>query len=67
MPSRSRLAKILGLGALAGLVATGTVAARGLRPTGTYTPSEVTTRLRERYRQALDRARDAEAGVAGSE
>lgn len=47
-----RLLKILGLAALAGVVAAGVVAQRRRRAWNAYDPDEVRTRLHERFERA---------------
>ena len=47
-----RLLKILGLAALAGVVAAGVVAQRRRRAWKAYDPDEVRSRLHERFEQA---------------
>lgn len=67
MPSRDRWVKLLGLGAVLGVAATGAVAARVARPQREYARWQVTEHLHRRHSEARRRWSDAEAGVWGSE
>lgn len=65
--TRNRWAKLLGLGAVAGVAATGAVVARTTRPRQDYERWQITERLHARHAEAKARLQDAEAGVWGSE
>ena len=67
MPSRDRWLKLLGLGAVAGVAATGALVARSRRPQRDYERWQVTEHLHRRHTDARRRLEDAEAGVWGSE
>lgn len=53
--NRNRAWKLVGLAALAGVVATGALVARDERQRRSYTPDEVRDRLRERLAEAEQR------------
>ena len=55
------LCKLLGVAGLAGVAATGVVAARDERRRRAYTPDEVRARLQERVAAAQDKAAQDEA------
>jgi len=67
MPSRDRWLKLLGLGTVLGVTATGALAARAMRPQRDYASWQITEHLRRRHAEARRRREDAEAGVWGSE
>ncbi len=57
------LCKLLGVAGLAGVAATGVVAARDERRRRAYTPDEVRARLQERVAAAQDKAAQDKAAV----
>ena len=67
MPSRDRWLKLLGLGAVLGVTASGVLAARAQRPQRDYERWQITEHLRRRHADARRRRDDAAAGVWGSE
>ena len=56
--SRGSVCKLLGVAGLAGVAASGVVAARAERRRRAYTPDEVRARLQERVAAAQEKAQD---------
>jgi hypothetical protein len=56
--SRGSVCKLLGVAGLAGVAASGVVAARAERRRRAYTPDEVRARLQERVAAAQEKARE---------
>ncbi|HHU10919.1 MAG TPA: hypothetical protein GXZ60_13040 [Intrasporangiaceae bacterium] len=67
MPSRERWIKLLGLGTIIGVAASGALVARAARPRRDYERWEITERLHRRYDEARERLEVAEGGVWGAE